>query len=157
MQQQLQNLVDRAAVSELIDRYTILLDQQDAEGFDDSWPASVFTEDCHLEFPIGSYSSIDRLAEFHYRAKQKFSDTHHLSSNHAIVLDGDRADVRFHMLAVHEHPEETRRRQPVDPGPLFKIGGYYEAESVRTKDGWRFKSWVFHVVWTEGVAPAELV
>jgi hypothetical protein len=158
MRHLLQDLTDRAAISQLIDRYTILLDTQDEKGCDDDWPRYLFAEDCHLTFPIGSYQGLDRLAEFHLRAKQRFVRTHHVSTNHTIVIhDEDRADVRFQMLAVHEHLAQTRQRQPTDPGPLFKIGGYYDAETVRTADGWRFRKWTFHVVWTEGVAPADLL
>ncbi len=153
---QLSGHAERAAISDLIDRYTVLLDEQDRNGFDATWVRSFFTEDCRLDFPIGGHRGLTGLAEFHHRAKQNFTATHHLSSNHLIGLDGDRADVRFQMIAVHLHPQAVRERAPVDPGALFKIGGYYEGETVRTPDGWRFSRWTFHVVWTDGVSPAEL-
>lgn len=156
LHEQLRTLVDRAAISELIDRYTILLDTQDESGADPAWPQRIFTEDCRLTFPIGGHTGWAGLTEFHREAKQKFTATHHLSGNHAIVLDGDRADVRFHMVATHVHRPETRRAARTDPGPLFSIGGHYLGEAVRTEDGWRFSNWTFHVVWTAGVSPADL-
>ncbi|MBZ3907932.1 nuclear transport factor 2 family protein [Streptomyces griseiscabiei] len=153
---QLSRLAERAAISDLIDRYTVILDDQDRDGFDATWPRAFFTEDCRLDFPIGGHHGLDGLAEFHHRAKRNFTATHHLSSNHLIRLDGDRADVRFQMIAVHLHPRAVRERAQVDPGELFRIGGHYEGETVRTPDGWRFSRWTFHVVWTDGVSPAEL-
>ncbi|WP_093798270.1 nuclear transport factor 2 family protein [Streptomyces sp. Wb2n-11] len=154
--QGLDELFDRAAISELIDRYALLLDAQDEPGTASDWPRSVFTDDCRLAFPIGKRHGLAGLAAFHDAAKQKFSATHHLSSNHAIALDGDRADVRFQMIATHVHRAETRERASRDPGPLFQVGGYYAGQAVRTAGGWRFASWSFHVVWTAGAGPADL-
>ncbi|WP_434595305.1 nuclear transport factor 2 family protein [Streptomyces sp. A5-4] len=156
LHQRIRELTDRAAISDLIDRYTILLDTQDEKGIDEDWPGSIFVEDCRLTYPIGGHSGLAGLAGFHDDAKQKFTATHHLSSNHVIALAGDRANIRFQMVATHVHRAETRSRAATDPGPLFQIGGYYEGESVRTADGWRFDNWTFHVVWTAGVGPADI-
>ena len=155
-QQELDDLLDRAAIARLIDRYTLLLDSQDEPGTAPDWPRSIFTHDCRLVFPIGEHHGLAGLGAFHDAAKQKFSATHHLSSNHAIVLDGDRADIRFQMIATHVHRPDTRRRAARDPGPLFQVGGYYAGRAARTADGWRFASWSFHVVWTSGTGPADL-
>ncbi|MGP3922542.1 nuclear transport factor 2 family protein [Streptomyces sp. 8N616] len=144
LEEQIRKLVDRSEIAALIDRYVVLLDTQDEAGFDDSWPRSIFTENVRLSFPIGDHEGLDGVAEFHYQAKRKFDRTHHLASNYLIGLDGDRAGVRFHMLATHVHPGE---------GPLFDIGGHYEGEAVRTAEGWRFQRWAFHLTWSAGPKP----
>ncbi len=150
----LRDLVDRIEISELVSRYVILLDTQDENGFDDSWPGSIFTEDIRMELPIGTYEGLDGLAEFHYRAKSKFARTHHLSSNHSIAVDGDSATVRCQMITTHVHPLSRPDRN--SRRALFRIGGHYEAEAVRTDLGWRFRRWVCRVTWHEGSGSVEV-
>ncbi|GAA2427546.1 nuclear transport factor 2 family protein [Streptomyces macrosporus] len=144
LRDQVRVLTDRSEITTLIDRYVILLDTQDENGFDDTWPRRLFTEDVHVTFPVGEHRGLDGLAEFHYRAKQKFDRTHHIASNYLIDLDGDRADVRFQMIAIHVHPGD---------GPLFEVGGHYEGEAVRTDEGWRIRRWGYHVAWSTGPRP----
>lgn len=145
LRHQVRELTDRAAISELIDRYVVLLDTQDENGFDESWPRTLFTEDVRLHFPIGTHEGIPGVAEFHHAAKQKFDRTLHLSANHVIRLDGDRAHVRFHLIATHVHHDGG--------APLFDIGGHYTGEAVRTTAGWRFREWGFHLTWASGPGP----
>ncbi|MCD9193526.1 nuclear transport factor 2 family protein [Streptomyces albireticuli] len=144
---QVRALADRAAISELVDRYVVLLDTQDADGFDDSWPATVFTDDVELAFPVGTWQGLEGVARFHYEAKARFAHTLHLSGNHTITLDGDEADVRLHLVATHVH-------HPADPARAhFDIGGHYAGRAVRTDDGWRFRTWGFHLDWSTGPGP----
>ena len=151
LRREVARLRDRAEIEELIDRYTVLLDTQDDHGFDRTWPATVFTDDVRLSFPIGSHQGIGGAAEFHYRAKQRFDRTLHLSSNHQVRLDGDRARVRCHLIATHVHHPSASAPDRI--GPLFDIGGHYLGEAVRTERGWRFREWGFHLSWAEGPGP----
>jgi SnoaL-like domain len=144
---QVRTLTDRVAIGELVDAYVVLLDTQDEHGFDESWPATIFTDDVKLSFPVGDCQGLDGVALFHYNAKQRFARTLHLSANHTIVLDGDRATVRLQLIATHVHHPAP------EPRPNFDIGGYYEGEAVRTADGWRFRTWTFRAVWTTGPGP----
>ncbi|MEV7525565.1 nuclear transport factor 2 family protein [Streptomyces sp. NPDC091371] len=146
LRNQVGELSDRAAISALIDRYVVLLDTQDENDLDESWPLTVFTRDVRLRFPIGDHEGVAGVAKFHYEAKQKFARTLHHSSNHVIHLDGDRAAVRFHLTATHVHHNG-------DSGPLFDIGGYYTGEAVRTEQGWRLREWEFHLIWATGPGP----
>ncbi|MEU0671712.1 nuclear transport factor 2 family protein [Streptomyces sp. NPDC006172] len=139
---------DRAEIAELIDRYITLLDTQDDHGFDDTWPATVFTSDCRLEFPVGTIEGIDEAAAFHFDRKSRFARTHHLAANYGIHLDGDTARVRIHLLASHVHHEDGP-----DPNGRFDIGGYSEGEAVRTPDGWRLRRWRFRLMWSAGAGP----
>lgn len=141
-------LTDRAEISELIDRYVTLLDTQDDHGYDGTWPRTVFTEDCRLEFPVGTVEGLDKVAAFHFDRKSRFARTHHLASNYGIRTDGDTARVRLHLVAVHVHHDDGP-----DPGGRFDIGGYSEGEAVRTPHGWRLRRWRFHLMWSDGVGP----
>ncbi|MFE5580130.1 nuclear transport factor 2 family protein [Kitasatospora sp. NPDC056531] len=144
-------LTDRAEISALIDRYVTLLDTQDENGYDETWPPTVFTDDVLLHFPIGTHEGIDGVARFHYEAKARFDRTLHLSANHAIRLDGDRGTVRFHVVATHVHRREAGEQGA--PAALFDIGGHYGGVVVRTSQGWRFKEWSFNLTWADGPGP----
>jgi len=151
LRREVRDLRDRAEISDLIGRYTVLLDTQDQDGFDGTWPASVFTDDVRLHFPIGVHEGIPGVAEFHYRAKLRFDRTIHLSSNHEVRLDGDRARVRCHMHATHVHHPSPQAPDRI--GALFTIGGHGEGEAVRTPRGWRIREWGFHLAWADGPGP----
>ncbi|MFF8608915.1 nuclear transport factor 2 family protein [Streptomyces sp. NPDC015346] len=140
-------LTDRVEIAELCDRYTANLDKN--RGSDD-WLPSVFTEDAHLTFPMGEYKGLAGLAAFQQMARTTFERTHHISANYAIRLDGDRAEVAAHLTAVH-----VRRRE--EPDGHFAIGGHYDAEVVRTPQGWRISRFVFDLVWRAGEPPAGKV
>ncbi|GAA3302657.1 nuclear transport factor 2 family protein [Streptomyces cinereospinus] len=148
LRDRVRDLADRAEITELIDRYVTLLDVQDRHGYDDTWPRTVFTEDCRLEFPVGTVRGLDTAAAFHFDRKSRFARTHHLAANHGIALDGDTARVRVHLFASHVHHDDGP-----DPGGRFDIGGYSEGEAVRTADGWRISRWRFQLVWSDGAGP----
>jgi hypothetical protein len=141
---QLRTLTDRAALTDLVDRYVITLDTHDEKSHDDSWYGTIFTDDVRLRFPIGGYDGTAGLAQFETDAKARWDRTHHVSSNCVVEIHGDRAAVRAQMQATHVHLGEEPKR------PHFRIGGYYDADAVRTSAGWRFRRLALHVVWTSG-------
>ncbi|MCX4783744.1 nuclear transport factor 2 family protein [Streptomyces sp. NBC_01264] len=141
---QLRELTDRGEISRLCDRY---VSHMDRDRDDDAWLGSVFTEDAVLSFPFGEYKGIEGLVAFQEMGRSSFARSHHISANHEIDLDGDRARVRAHTLAVH-----LKRRE--DPGTHFDVGGHYEALVVRTEEGWRIQRFTYEVVWSNGEPPA---
>jgi hypothetical protein len=72
-----------------------------------------------------------------------FCGTHHMSTNHAIQIDGDRANTRSYLQAVH-------LTDPDDNTQHHDVGGWYDNELVRTPDGWRFTRVELSFVWTAG-------
>lgn len=141
------SLSDRADVSELIDRYITAFDLLAEEPRDDEWYRSVFTEDVRLIFPIGGHVGIDGLAEFNRAARAKWARTHHLSANHLVTLDGDRARVRAHLLVTHVPDLDGPPRH-------LSTGSHFDATAVRTPAGWRLAELVFTLVWISGEPPA---
>jgi SnoaL-like domain len=140
---QVRVLSDRAEITRLCDSYVMHLDKDRGNN---SWFDSVFTDDVRLTFSWGEFEGMAGLAEFHQMARATFEVSHHIGSNYSIELDGDRAQVRAHMTAVH-----VRRGE--EPGTHFGIGGHYEAEVVRTADGWRIRRFTFDQVWNAGQGP----
>ncbi|MEU0743266.1 nuclear transport factor 2 family protein [Streptomyces sp. NPDC006134] len=143
LREQVRLLVDRAEITALCDRYITHLDK---DRHRDDWFGSVFTDDAHLVFPMGEYKGAAGLAEFQEMARATFERTHHLASNYTVGIDGDTARIGAHLTAVH-------LRRAAEPGSHFDIGGHFEAEAVRTPEGWRLRRFVFALAWHTGDRP----
>ena len=140
---QVRLLTDRAELTALADRYLAHLDHDRDR---DDWFGSVFTEDAHLVFPMGEYQGSAGLARFQQLARTTFERTHHQGTNYAVDVDDDRALIQAQLTAVHVE-------RAAEPGAHFDICGHYEAEAVRTPDGWRLRRFVFDLVWHAGSGP----
>ncbi|WP_455354484.1 nuclear transport factor 2 family protein [Streptomyces sp. SYSU K217416] len=148
LRDRLRTLTDRAEIRDLFDRYVVSLDligERDyADDYDDDWFRTVFTEDARFVFPIGDHKGVEGFAAFQREARARWARTHHITANHVVDVDGDRAVIRAHQFATHVHPGSPAL------GSHFDVGGCYEVRAVRTGEGWRFDDVAFHVVWATG-------
>lgn len=156
---QVRGLVDRTEISDLIDRFARDLDDYTLEGraFDVDWVRSYFTEDASVDYPPGSAKGAEDIAALiDGKGMAPFQRTHHVTTNHLLDFapDGDRASVRFNLIATHVYADEARERLGHEPGARFTVGDYYEGEVVRTGEGWRFTRQTLHVVWIDGTPPS---
>ncbi|GAA4096876.1 nuclear transport factor 2 family protein [Actinomadura miaoliensis] len=149
LDRRVRELADRAEITELVVRGFAAIDerQRDPAGrpFDEAWARASFTEDVRFDFPPGSFAGLAGAPAIQNRIMDAFGATQHLAGVPLIELDGDRARVRWDAVHTHHHREPERG--------LFVSGGYYEAEAVRTPDGWRFRRMALHVTWTTGEPP----
>lgn len=124
---QLQWLVDRAAVSDLLVDFARALDDQDWDGY-----AANYTDDGVLDIaPTISHTGRTGLADFVAGSLGRYAGTHHISSNHSIRIDGDTATTRSYLLAGHVF-DATEPQRHADGA------GWYLCRLRRTADGWRF-------------------
>lgn len=149
-------LRDRDAISRLVDRYVSGID---AATFDDAWTRSIFTDDAEILVPIPaargedptlrSLSSTDAAA-FHEAVVGNFVRTQHISANHLVEIDGDRATAQANVVAFQTLPGTAAGR----PRRRFDVGSRLAADAVRTPSGWRFARLTMRMVWTTGAAPS---
>ena len=144
-------LLDRAEISELVQRYVVGLDTAERSEQDLQWYRRIFTDDVELAFPIGTRTGLGGLPAFQRRARLTWLVTHHVSADHVIDLDGDRATARVQLLGTHvaHGTAPTARLQDED---RFDMGGYYDITTIRRPEGWRISRLRFVVVWTSGGA-----
>ena len=138
---QLQWLVDRASISDLLIRFAHALDNKDFDGY-----AALYADDGVLELPdplSGAYFKLTQpeLAFAVPRSLGRYSATHHLSCNHQIEVMGDRASSRSYLQAVH-----VRAR----PDNHWSAGGWYDCRYRREPAGWRFSRVRLTAVWISG-------
>jgi hypothetical protein len=146
LEEQVQWLVDRASISDLLFRFARALDTRDFGTY-----AALYAAEGVLELPdprTGSYFSLSQseLAAAVPKSLGRYSATHHLSCNHQIEVTGNRATSRSYLQAVH-----------VGSGPRdhWSAGGWYDCEYRRERGGWCFTRVRLTAVWLDG-EPGEI-
>jgi ketosteroid isomerase-like protein len=140
---QLQSLLDRAAISDVQLRYATGVDTRD-------WPLyrSCFTDDIDIDFSSAAGLPPQRMkaddwVEFARRTINGMKATQHMITNHVITLAGDEATCVAYVQARHHLPNDTGGSDQV-------MYGYYTNRFVRTPDGWKIRACKLTVTWNEG-------
>ncbi len=120
----LQQLVDRAAIQELLTRYAHGVDRRDL-----NLVAACFTPDAAYEGSLGS-GTIDVALDALRDRMPRYRTTMHFLTNVLIELDGDRANSETYALVYH-------RLEGEDEDEDFIVGVRYLDEVTRFADGWR--------------------
>ncbi len=139
---ELQDLLDRAAITDALHRYTIGIDTGDFDALD-----TVFAPDAHIDYTEsgGVADAYPTVKTWLAEALPAFSSKRmHTLGQVAITLDGDAADVTayFHNPMLISDGKGGER--------LVEVGGLYHHAFARTPDGWRSRRLREEVVWTRG-------
>jgi SnoaL-like domain len=140
-ERELHKLLDRDRIMALANRYFATID--DANRLDVEWAQSIFSEDVRVEHRGFTLEGVEDLAVGNQFVRDGWDRTFHISTNAQVELDGDRAHLRAQLLAIHVHPEST----PTEP---YIIANVFEADVLRTLDGWRFQTLQLRPVWSSG-------
>lgn len=123
-----QELSDRAQISDLLARYCRAIDTRDYNLLD-----TCFTEDSVIDItglngPVDKYPQVRDWLE---RSLQGLSAMQHSISNMEFDIDGDDANVCTMFI-------NTNVINKADGSDLvFTVGGFYHDKIQRTADGWR--------------------
>ncbi|MPR00029.1 nuclear transport factor 2 family protein [Modestobacter sp. I12A-02628] len=138
--EQLQWLVDRAAISDLLVEFARTLDEKDFEANTALYlPDGTFTVE-GAPFVLVGHEQLMRTGS--PTGLAKWHATWHLSANHAIHVDGDTATTRSYLIGVHRFTEDKHRHADG--------AGWYDCTLRRTPEGWRFATVRIHEVWMAG-------
>jgi hypothetical protein len=133
----MQELMDRQAIADLISRLGLWLDEK---RFDEA--RSVLTEAVTVDTPGGSSQGVDAVAE-QARRNHAVDRTQHVITNVLIELEGDRATAGANLVVTFAD----------GPEPLRTHGERYRFEALRTPAGWRLSRVQVTPVWTSGAVP----
>lgn len=140
--QQLQLLLDRAEISDVLHRYATGLDTH-------NWSLlrSIFLDEVDMDFSSvhlrpGRYRA-DEWVENARQLFEGFDATQHLSANHVHDIRGDEATCTSYMRAEHFVINNEGEN-------YYTMGGYYINELVRTADGWKLRGMTLTVTWNRG-------
>jgi hypothetical protein len=104
----------------------------------------VFTDDVTADFGgAAKWSDLTSFKEVFAVIHAPFESTQHVTTNHQVVVDGERASCLsyVHGRFIRTVPEG---------GNMFESGGWYDDQLVRTNQGWRISNRVCRMQWWTG-------
>jgi hypothetical protein len=145
---ELQELVDRRAIDDLLLRYTTALDTRQWDLLD-----QVFTTDAQIDYATsggikGNREDLKRW--FREEAFTPFTSWQHHLTNMAVELDGDAATGRTSVYNPLAFTGED------GAGAVLHVGAWYDDRFARTPDGWRIVERSLGMAWTDGPFPASV-
>jgi hypothetical protein len=140
---QVQELIDRQAVADLIYRLGLWLDEK---RFDDA--RSIFTEDATVEHavgpdsPGGSARGVESVAA---QARRNHDEvrTQHVFTNVLVDVDGDQPAARANLIATFVQDGD-------EPTSHLMMGAHYDFQVVRAPHGWRLSRVRISPTWSRG-------
>ena len=145
---QLQTLLDRNAIIDVLSAYATGLDARD-------WVLwrSVFVDE--VLFDLSSWTgqparllNADRVVAAQAREFAELSVTQHFMTNHRVTVAGDNARLLAHMRAEHWIPLDAASGNRTTE--RYTMFGYYDDRLVRTAGGWKIAHMQLNVTHTEG-------
>jgi 3-phenylpropionate/cinnamic acid dioxygenase small subunit len=143
-QQQVQQLVDRHEITNLVYRLGAVLDDR---RFDEM--RSLLVEEATVRTPGGTAEGQDGLIAQARRNHRPDEPTQHVITNLLVKLEGDRAQVRANLLVNFASPASRDLSLPAPP-TKYTLGEIYRFDVVRTSEGWRFSRVETSPVWISG-------
>ena len=132
------NNEDALEVLGVVNLYALMVDSQQWDLFD-----QVFCPDVMADFGGGAvWNDRETFKRDFVAVHTPFEATQHVTTNHVIRVDGDRAHC---VSYVH-----GRFIRTVEGGNLFESTGWYDDLLIKTGDGWRIKERVCRSVWASG-------
>jgi 3-phenylpropionate/cinnamic acid dioxygenase small subunit len=135
MDSQMQLLLDRTAISDVITKYAVAVDSRDGVAL-----LSCFVDE--IEVDADSWKA-DEWVQSLIKNVSGYKSTQHIISNHVMDIAGDEASCKCYVQAVHY--------LPTDRGDAFRVmGGVYDYQLVRTNDGWKICAYRLTLTWSRG-------
>lgn len=140
----LQDLIDRAEITDAITRYTLAIDEGDFDRLD-----TVFTPDAHIDYTEsgGVSDSYPVVKAWLAEALPAFS-THRVHMLGQVAIQLDDANEAAEVTAYFHNP--MRISDGKGGERVVEVGGTYHHSFVRTPDGWRSRRLHERVAWTRG-------
>lgn len=139
LEEKVQYLLDREAITECQYRYARGCDLQDAELL-----ASAFDETISVDYPTGTkLADVPGLGMAQGIVGNFIENgitTQHYMNLYEIKIDGDTASALVYLRATHKKVDAD----------FWIVGGFYENSYVRTANGWKIKTVKLTTVYEEG-------
>lgn len=142
IEERLGALEDRAAITDVVIRFAYGLDRADWDLY-----GSTLADEVYVDFQqaTGFEPRVWSREEWAAGAAmlEGFDARQHLSTNHWITLDGDRATCRAYMFAQHYIAG-------IDAGTELVMHGWYDYSLERRPAGWQITRMTMHMDWAGG-------
>jgi 3-phenylpropionate/cinnamic acid dioxygenase small subunit len=138
----LQAIIDRQAIVDTIVRYAATLDAKDWAGAETCFAAEVETDYGDLRGTGPARIAAHAFVDLRRQALERLK-THHMSTNHLVTLDGDRATCQSAMLIHRLDPSR-------ETDNTFDTLAHYTHTLARTAGGWQITRVRQSVAWNRG-------
>jgi hypothetical protein len=146
MSEQVQLLIDRLEIDDLLTRYTVALDTRQWDVL-----ATVFTPDATIDYTSsqGIKGRFPEIAAWLEKALTAFTVSQHLLGNRQIALDGDHGTGRTYFFNPNTLTDAAGAET------MLFVGGFYVDKFVRTAGGWRIEDRFEQTVWVNSEEPLD--
>lgn len=135
----LNTVIDRIAVTDVLTRYATACDSRNWALLDD-----VFTPDVEANYGGPNvFNNRKAVVEMIRSMLGGCGPTQHMLSNYRIMIEGDTADSVCSVRAFHAGIGQAK-------GKTFVVWGEYRDRLIRTPVGWRIAKRTMAVTWVEG-------
>lgn len=135
----LQGITDWQAIVDLLIQYATALDSRNWKLLEQCFLPDAVADygevGCHEGYP-----AIETAVRYFLEG---LDSSQHLLGNYVVDIKGDRARTTCYLHAQH-YLENTAG------GDTYTVGGTYEDEIIRTRDGWKIKHRKLITTWVEG-------
>jgi 3-phenylpropionate/cinnamic acid dioxygenase small subunit len=138
----LQAIIDRQAIVDTIVRYAATLDAKDWAGAETCFAAEVETDYGDLRGTGPARIAAHAFVDLRRQALERLK-THHMTTNHLVTLDGDRATCQSAMLIHRLDPSR-------ETDNTFDTLAHYTHTLARTAGGWQITLVRQSVAWNRG-------
>ncbi len=139
MSNNIQALLDRQEIEDLLIRYGSALDERDWQKL-----CRCFTPDACADYgDFGQYDGYEAIEGVCRSTLIPLDSSQHLIGNIEVHLAGDIATTRCNLQAQHT-------REIPEGGNNLTFGCVYRDELIRTEEGWRIRKRQMSILWQEG-------
>ncbi|MDM9379869.1 nuclear transport factor 2 family protein [Chlorogloeopsis sp. ULAP01] len=138
----IQKLIDQADIIQTLNRFVLSIDSRDYAAMRDCLTDEI-NFDYSALFGAVMPSSADELVENVRKNHAGFRAIQHLTANHIVTVDGDKATCTANFAAQHFLPNERG-------GNLWAVGGRYDYQLMKIQKNWKIYGCKIHVSWTDG-------
>lgn len=134
MNQDLQPLLDRQEIRDVVTQYFMSADRRDFASLVDCFVPDTLVDYSDL-LPVAPATPIAEVAALIDSAMGAlYNNTQHFMGNHECIITGNRAAVETYCLAIHENIDDS-----ADSGTRPTSALRYIDRFIRTADGWRIE------------------
>ncbi|WP_319422626.1 nuclear transport factor 2 family protein [Pleurocapsa sp. FMAR1] len=137
-----QQLIDESNIINLINRFYFSVDMRDYEIMRNCLTDRIEFDYTAL-FGTQMPPTADELVENVRLNHQGLRGIQHITTNHLVILEEDKAKCRVNFQAQHFLPNDRGNS-------LWTLGGRYFYSLVRTRKAWKIYGCTVHVTWTDG-------
>ncbi|HZY59707.1 MAG TPA: nuclear transport factor 2 family protein [Candidatus Binataceae bacterium] len=139
-------LDDRASISDVIYRYSTGVDGKDWALFRTCFADPLNADFTSTGVPAPRTFPLDTWIRVVQKTLSPYRVTQHFNSNVIIKVNGDEATAVVYLKARHFPLDDPDNKK------IWDVGGYYTDRLVRTPEGWKIANVKFTQTWTEGAA-----